>query len=87
MEELSGLTPDPDCLHCVIAPILDRFMLAHPEKPLAQLAGEVLQIAAELIASDRRLHNLDLTVYTAQSLLGSLIRQARQSFKQHGRVR
>lgn len=50
-EELTGLPPDPDCLHCVLGPYLQSFLDAHPGKPLAEIVLELNQITGEFIAS------------------------------------
>lgn len=78
MRELSGLPPDPDCLHCVIAPHVAAFMEARPGKKHADIVGELLQVAAELLASDIHIHELSVGAMTAgaQSLLARLIREA-----------
>lgn len=49
--ELTGRPDDPDCLHCVLPPIIDKFMREHPEKPAAQVISEVAQALGDLIGS------------------------------------
>lgn len=53
--ELTGQAPDPDCLHCVLAPVIDRFIREHPLKPSAHVVLELAQVLGELAASN--LHN------------------------------
>lgn len=52
VEELTGLSADPDCLHCVLAPVIAQFRREHPTVPGAQVIGEVAQVLGELIGSE-----------------------------------
>lgn len=49
--EITGNPPDPDCLHCELAPIVDRFHVKHPEEAAQDICRQVLQVAAEILAS------------------------------------
>lgn len=49
--ELSGVAFDENCLHCVLAPFIDKFRTEHPEKSGTQLLGELADVVGELIAS------------------------------------
>lgn len=49
--ELGGRAPDPDCVHCVLAAPLQAFIDAHPDKPAPHIFHELLQIAADYVAS------------------------------------
>lgn len=51
MIELTGTPADPDCLHCVLQPLIDQFMRERPLKPSIEIVGELAQILGELIAS------------------------------------
>lgn len=49
--EITGRPPDPDCLHCALVPVINAFCDAHPGKPGLQAVHELLQTAAEILAS------------------------------------
>lgn len=49
--ELTGQKPDPHCVHCVMAPVLQAFIVAHPNEPHPKIIGDLLQLVAEYIAS------------------------------------
>lgn len=49
--ELTGGTPDPDCLHCVLQSFIDKFVNEHPHKSSVQVLGELAETVGELIGS------------------------------------
>ena len=42
----------PDCFHCAIAPVINQFVAAHPQKPSAHLILEIAQTLGELVGSE-----------------------------------
>ena len=50
--ELTGKPEDPDCLHCVLAPLIDTWMREHAGKPKVHVILEVAQVLGELIGSE-----------------------------------
>lgn len=51
LHELTGRPHNPECLHCVLAPVILEFANAHPRKPVAHLVGDIAIVLGELIAS------------------------------------
>lgn len=51
LTELTGLPEDPNCLHCHLAPIIERWRAAHPQKPIEHAIQEIAQVLGELVGS------------------------------------
>lgn len=51
VEELTGRPYNPDCLHCVLPPVIEQFANAHPDRPGPHLVGDIATVLGELIAS------------------------------------
>lgn len=49
--ELSGLPENPDCLHCLLPHVVDRFIREHPGKSGAEVLEEFAQALGEVIGS------------------------------------
>jgi len=50
-EEISGLPPDPTCLHCVVAVAIGKFIDEHPGKLAGTVVTDLIQVLGEYIAS------------------------------------
>jgi hypothetical protein len=51
MPVITDIPKDPNCLHCELSPIIERFRLEHPDQTDAKQISEVAQVLGELIAS------------------------------------
>lgn len=53
-EEISGEgeEDDPECLHCYLADVIDKWSEKHPDKTLRQMCAEVGEVLGEMAASD-----------------------------------
>ncbi|MHB8817162.1 MAG: hypothetical protein ACYDAE_28390 [Steroidobacteraceae bacterium] len=49
--ELSGLPENPDCLHCLLPQVVDKFIREHPGKSGDEILEEFAQALGELIGS------------------------------------
>jgi hypothetical protein len=81
--EIHGLPPDPHCLHCQLAPMLQTHLRTHPRKLTAQVVGELLQTVAELIASTTS--DVGQDIDDAQRLIRELTREAFAELRHAGR--
>jgi hypothetical protein len=74
--EVHGLPPDPECLHCTLAPLITAQLR---RKDTAQVLGELLQSASELIGQSSL--DLESDIADAQLLIAQLARQAYAEFR------
>ena len=82
MVELTGLKPDPDCLHCTIAPEIER---AIARRSIGQVVGELLQSVGELIASRATTpQDLEASIAAACATLERQTREADRGFRACG---
>jgi hypothetical protein len=51
VEEVTGAAPDPNCLHCYLAPVIEKFCAEHPGKQKVALIVEAAQVLGELVGS------------------------------------
>ena len=51
MTELTGLPPDPDCLHCVLVPVIRKFRDEHPQASVQDIIGSLCQCIGEHLGS------------------------------------
>lgn len=51
LHELTGQAHNPDCLHCVLPPVIEHFANTHPDRPGPHLVGDVAMVLGELIGS------------------------------------
>lgn len=49
--EVNGLAPDPNCLHCYLAPVIDRWRAQHRDKPGLHIILELVEVVGEFLAS------------------------------------
>lgn len=85
--ELSGKPADPHCFHCVVAPVLAKFIAEHTQKCSRQVIGEIAEVLGELIASglynSRKEHQLSDSVAFATRVMRSkaeeLLRELRRN--------
>lgn len=80
-QDIYGQELDPECIHCVLAMAVLKFIKDHPGKSQEDTASELLQLAAEYVISRT---NLPLT--TAHQMLQShLVAIATEWLKKHPR--
>jgi len=82
--EVSGAAPDPDCLHCVLPPIVDKFRREHPGKVAPHLVNEILQVAAELLASTCPEREMPAALAAAQRAFAKCVQDAADGFRRAG---
>lgn len=51
LQELSGLPGDPDCLHCVLAPVIEKWRKEHPQALDSEQCAQLAQTLGELLGS------------------------------------
>ncbi len=86
MEELTGRPADPQCLHCVLPPVIDQFWRAFPNKAAGQIQHELLQVLSEFMASQTEPSQLEGALIDACEQLQRLTRQAAAGIRRAGLI-
>jgi hypothetical protein len=83
MKELTGLPPDPNCLHCHLAPIIQTWEDAHPNVERQKVLVQFAQVLGELIASSAP--DAGCIPRLVRGLMGTVERRAQDTFREAAR--
>jgi hypothetical protein len=77
-QELTGLPPDPECLHCYLSPLIAQWMESHPQVCSERIVQSVATVLGQLSGSMLyRGQSADRLDEVAEGLRATIAQQAR----------